>query len=176
MRPAIAALITLTLTACAPADDDAAPDMGPGRCAAYCEQQQTCGLTPRPTCIESCDDLSEACLTCGQSSSCGNLQAGACIDECGERDAGVGDDIGEPCAVNTQCSTGWCRLATGAEQSTCARNDIGEPCTDGSTCTASSCMTTAGAAEGTCTALCEDFADCPSFYTCTPGGICRRDE
>lgn len=175
MRPAIALLTALTLAAC-DSEGTATPDPTPGRCDAYCDQQQTCGLTPRDTCLDRCDTLTDACLTCGANTGCGQLQAGACLDECSERDAGVGDDIGEPCAVNAQCTTGWCRLETGAPQPTCARNDIGQPCTDGTTCTAGTCMANSANDDSVCAALCEDFADCPTFYTCTPGGICRRDE
>lgn len=180
--PRLLALLTLLLTlpACEPVEEEDAPDMPPGRCDAYCAQLDTCGVADLSTCLARCDDITDTCLSCGTDSSCANIEAGACNTECGEdMMGGPGAALGAACNVNSQCQSAYCQTEQGAADGTCAMNDLAQRCDDASTCAYDVCLTED--AMPTCSKACEDFADCPSFYTCVPvdgrqGDYCVLDE
>ncbi len=179
-RIALLGALLLALPACDPGAEEDAPDMPPGRCDAYCAQLDACGVATTADCLARCDDFTDACLSCGTGSSCANIEAGACNTECGEdMMGGPRASLGADCNVNSQCQSAFCQTEQGTADGTCALNDLAQNCADASTCAYDVCLTEN--ATPTCSKACEDFADCPSFYTCVPvdgraGNYCVLDD
>jgi hypothetical protein len=196
----------------ADAASDAPSPSFPAACKAYayarCTQLQSCSPTAILTSygsVDTCEQYySTSCEIAGAAPSTGSTVAHvtACTGEvaswkcsdliygenippdCQTVDGSLGD--GSPCAVGTQCQTGWCAHAAGSACGTCAPlPKAGDPCTlsiqcgSGLTCVQSIGACAVHAQLGT---QCSGTQPCDDGLTCvsnvcsagvsTPGAAC----